>query len=136
MARKPAAAPAFLTRGDLIDALEQNRQERRKLEALLKPFEDEYKVIKGRIMEDLLANKEEGGKTASATVSISRILVPVMDDPVVAFKYLVRTNNLHILLGQPFSTPAWRELAVERKVVIPGTHSFEKVDLNHSSTKT
>lgn len=135
--KKVAAAPAApLTRSDKINALEANRQKRRELEAQLKPLEDEYKVLKAELLDDLLNSKEEGAKTAAATVSVSRILVPVMDDSALAMKYLLKTNNMHILLGQPFSTPAWRELAVERKVAIPGTHSFEKVDLNHSSTKT
>ena len=138
MARK-AAAPAAtkpLSRSDMINALEKNRQARRKLEAQMKPLEEEYKTIKAALIEDLINSKEEGAKTAAATVSLSRIMVPVMDDPAAAFKFLLKTNNLHILLGQPFSTPAWRELAMERKVAIPGTHAFEKVDLNHSSTKT
>jgi hypothetical protein len=138
VARKKAAASpvAPMTRSDKINALEANREARRKIEAQLKPLEDEYKVLKAELLDDLVNSKEEGARTSTATISVSRILVPVMDDPVQALKYLLKTNNMHVLLNQPFSTPAWRELAVERKVVIPGTHAFEKVDLNHSSTKT
>ncbi len=136
VARKKAAADAPMSRSERINALEKNRQARRKLEAQLKPLEDEYKVLKAELLNDLINSKEEGAKTSLATVSVSRLLVPVMDDPAAAFKFLLKTNNMHVLLGQPFSTPAWRELVVERKVEIPGTHSFEKVDLNHSSAKT
>lgn len=138
VARKKVAptTAAPMTRSEKINALDANRAKRRALEAQLKPLEDEYKVLKAELLNDLLNSNEEGAKTAQATVSVSRILVPVMDDPVAAFKFLLKTNNMHVLLGQPFSTPAWRELAVERKVAIPGTHSFEKVDLNHTSTKT
>jgi len=131
--KKEGAKPS---RSELINSLEKNRQARRKLEAQLKPLEEEYKSLKATLIEDLVANKEEGAKTTMATISLSRLPVPVMDDPEKAFKFLLKTNNMHILLGQPFSTPAWRELAVDRKVEIPGTHSFEKVDLNHTSTKT
>lgn len=138
MARKPtgaAPAPLALTRGELIDQLELNRQERRKLEVLMKPLEDEYKVIKGKILESMLADKEEKSGTSLATVSVSHVTVPVVDDPEEAIKYLVRTKNLHILLGQPFSTPSWRELVERKGGDLPGTHTFEKIDLNHTSIK-
>ena len=142
MARKPTAAGAAavtdapMTRGELIDALEANRQARRDLEILLKPYEDEYKILKSKIIELLLADKEEKAGTSNATVSISRVKVPVFDDIEAAIKFVARTKNYQVFLGQPFSTPAWRELVASKGCDVPGTHTFEKVDLNHTSIKS
>ena len=136
MARKAPPAPLELTRGELINLLEANRQERRKYELLLKPLEDEYKRLKSKILESLLADNEEKAGTGTATVSVSRVTVPVIDDVSVCIKYLVKTGELHALLGQPFSTPAWRELVKHKGADLPGTHTFEKIDLNHSSIKS
>jgi hypothetical protein len=138
MARKPTgagAAPLALTRGELIDQLELNRRERRKLEVLMKPLEDEYKVIKGKILESLLADKEEKAGTTMATVSVSHVTVPVIDDIEEIIKYLVKSKGLYALQGQPFRTPEWRELVERKGTDLPGTHTFEKVDLNHTSIK-
>lgn len=141
MAKKPspAAGAAEMSLGDLIDALDMNRQNRRKYEEALKPLEEEYKVLKADILSKMLNKEISGGLEKAggkfATVSISRTTVPVLDDPLVCMKYLVRTGNVHALLSQPFSTPAWRELVERKGADLPGTHTFEKVDLNHSSIK-
>ena len=124
-----------MTRSQLIDALERNREERRIIEQGLKPLEAEYKELKGKIIESLIAAGEEKSGTTIATVSLSKIKVPVVEDQLAAMKYLVRTKNLHILLAQPFSTPSWRELVGIKGDDIPGTRTFEKIDLNHSSIK-
>ncbi len=137
MAKKPspAAGAAEMSLGDLIDALDMNRQNRRKYEEALKPLEAEYKVLKAEILTKLLGEGMEKAGGRFATVSVSRVTVPVVDDPAVMLKYLVRTNGVHALLSQPFSTPAWRELVERKGADLPGTHTFEKVDLNHSSIK-
>lgn len=131
MAKKPAE-PSL---GDLIDALDMNRQSRRKYEDALKPLEAEYKRLKALVLESLISSNMEKAGGKFATVSISRVTVPVVDDPLAAMKYLVRTGDVHALLAQPFSTPAWRELVERKGGDLPGTHTFEKVDLNHSSIK-
>lgn len=142
MAKKPlpAAGAAEMSLGDLIDALDMNRQKRRKLEALLKPLEEEYKVLKADILNKMLDKTVTGGLEKAggkfATVSISRTTLPVVDDAAVMLKYLVRSGDTHALLAQPFSTPAWRELVERKGADLPGTHTFEKVDLNHSSIKS
>lgn len=132
MAKKPTAAPSL---GDLIDALDMNRQKRRTIEQALKPLEDEYKVLKAEILNKLLGDKMEKAGGKFATVSVSRTTVPVVDDPLVMLKYLIRTGDVHALQAQPFSTPAWRELVERKGADLPGTHTFEKVDLNHTSIK-
>ena len=132
MAKKPVAEPSL---GDLIDALDSNRSKRKAIELALKPLEGEYKELKAKILESLISSNMEKAGGKFATVSISRVTVPVVDDPLAAMKYLVKTGDVHALLAQPFSTPAWRELVERKGGDLPGTHTFEKVDLNHSSIK-
>lgn len=137
MAKKlsPTAGAAEMSLGDLIDALDMNRQKRRAIEQALKPLEEEYKVTKAEILNKLLNSNMEKAGGRFATVSVSHTTVPVVDDPAMMLKYLVRTGDVHVLLAQPFSTPAWRELVERKGRDLPGTHTFEKVDLNHTSIK-
>lgn len=131
----PATAYAAMTLGQLIDKMQDNRDQRRPLEAAMKPLEEDYKLLKMVIIDKLAKEGVEKNGTARATVSISRVTVPVIDDTETLVKYLVRTKNLHVFLGQPMSTPSWRELVERKGGDLPGTHTFTKIDLNHTSIK-
>lgn len=122
--------------GELIDKLDENRAARRPLEAAMKPLEADYKLLKEAILQKLFEQKLEKQGTSKATVSVSRVTVPVLDDIEALIKYLVRTKNLHVLLGQPMSTPSWRELVERKGGDLPGSHTFVKIDLNHASIKS
>lgn len=137
MARaKPAAVAPTKSIGELIDDLELNRQARRKIEETLKPLEDSYKDIKADIIKMLDATHQHGGDSKIASVSISEVTVPKVLDVELLIKHIVKTKAYHLLLAQPMTTPSWRE-AVERNkgLDLPGTETFVKRDLNHSSIK-
>ena len=131
---EPAAKPVVL--GVLIDQLELNRRKRREYEVLLKPLEEEYKTLKASIMEQLESTGQSKAGSDLATVSISEVTVPAIDDIGELLKYLIRTKSLHVFLAQPLSTPSWRELVERKGTDLPGTHTFVKRDLNHSSIKS
>ena len=130
-------APKAPSLGSLIDQLEKNRRERRKIEAMAKPLEDEYKELKAKIMEILDATGQLKAGSELANVAITTTTVPQIDDVEALVKYLIRTKNLHVFLAQPMSTPSWREL-VERNggKDLPGSHTFVKRDLSHTSVKS
>lgn len=122
--------------GELIDLLDDNRTTRRPLEAALKPLDKDYTLIKEAILIKLVEQKLEKQGTTKATVSVSRVTIPVIDDMEAATTWLKRNKMMHIFLKQPFSTPSWREIVGRKRGDLPGTHTFTKVDLNHSSIKS
>ncbi len=137
MAKSSAAlkeVPKELTTGELIDQLEANRQKRRKLELLVKPLEDEYKELKLQIIAQLDASNTLTGSSRGASVSISEIEVPKVLDIEKLVGYLVKKKQFHLFLAQPLTTPAWREAkGLLKGSDLPGTETFTKRDLNHSS---
>ena len=120
---------------DLINALEKNRSQRRKLEEAVKPLELEYKELKTKIMEQLDAQGTDKAATKIASVSISEVTVPVVEDVTKLVPFIARNKLWHLFLSQPLTTPAWREVVGMKGKDLPGTKTFVKRDINHASIK-
>jgi hypothetical protein len=123
------------TVGQMIDRMEEIRIEKRKLEAGIKPLEEEYKGLKTKIIERLDAEGSLKASSRLASVSISEVTVPVVEDISKLIPFIARNKLWHLFLAQPLTTPAWREAVGLKGKDLPGTKSFTKRDLNHSSLK-
>ena len=123
------------TVGDMIDRMEQIRNEKRKIEEKVKPLEAEYKELKAAIIERLDSEHSLKASSRSASVSISETTVPVVKDVEAMLKHIVKQKLWHLLLAQPLTTPAWRECVGMKGMDLPGTETFVKRDLNHASLK-
>lgn len=120
---------------DLINKLEKNRSLRRKLEDEMKPLEAEYRQLKADIITKLDAEGTNKSATNLASVTISEVTVPVVKEIDKLVPYIVRNKLWHLFLSQPLTTPAWREIVGMKGKDLPGTETFVKRDLNHTSLK-
>ncbi len=121
--------------GELIDRLEVIRRERKKLADKDAPLEDEYKTLKVKILASLDAQKSLKASSRTASVSVSEPTVPVVKDISKLVAYISRNKLWHLFLSQPLTTPAWREAVELKGSDLPGTETFKKRDINHSSIK-
>jgi hypothetical protein len=122
--------------GVLIALLDKNREKRREIDKQLAPFESDYKELKKLIIEKLDAEKSTKGACATASVSISEVEVPVIEDIKLLVAHIKRHNLWHLFLAQPLTTPSWREAKALKGADLPGTATFIKRDLNHASIKS
>lgn len=132
-----AALPAIDPRpvGDIIALFEENRTKRRKIQKDLDPLEAEYKDLKAIIITKLDAEHSTKGACATASVTISEVEVPVIEDIQKLVDHIKRNKLWHLFLAQPLTTPAWREAKGLKGSDLPGTKTFIKRDLNHASIK-
>lgn len=116
--------------GDIIDELQQVREEQRELSAQIKELNERINVLKADALEQM---KRLGIAKASgelATVSVSEIEVPSVTDWTKLMRYIKRESAFH-LFERRISKSAWGELVASRQgKAIPGVESFTKVDLN------
>ncbi len=121
--------------GELIDRLEVIRRERKVLADKDKPLEDEYKELKVKILVGLDAQKSLKASSRTASVSVSETTVPVVKDISKLVAHISRNKLWHLFLAQPLTTPAWREVVELKGADLPGTETFTKRDITHSSIK-
>lgn len=121
--------------GELIDELEELRRERKPFYDKAKHLKDDYDEVKGKIIALLDAQQSLKGASAKASVSISETPVPVVKDIEQLLRWIVKNKAWHLVLAQPLTTPAWREAVEKKGSDLPGTETFVKRDLNHSSLK-
>ncbi len=126
--------PKEQTIGDMIERMETLRIQRRELAAKDAPLKEEYDDLKRKVIEQLDKTKQTKAAWAGVTVSISETDVPVVKDAKALIKYIVREDLFHLFLAQPLSTPSWREAKGLKGSDLPGTESFMKRDLKHSSS--
>lgn len=118
--------------GALVDKLHLVREEVRGHEAKAKEarkIKDELETQLMGIMLDDQGIEKVTGKLA--TVTISRLDVPQIDDWAKTERFILRNKALY-LYERRISGKAFRELIAERgpKKPIPGISVFEKVSLN------
>ena len=116
------------TLGGQIDALNDLREEKRKLDAQLKDVEQRYETAQQEVMamlEEQGADKATGKK---ATASISVSVVGNIEDRDALDTFMKKTGNFQLLQNR-ISLPAMREL-LEKKGAIPGVSVFHKKTLN------
>ena len=116
------------TLGGQIDALNDLREEKRKLDAQLKDVEQRYETAQQEVMallEEQGADKATGKK---ATASITVAVVGNIEDRDALDAFMKKTGNFQLLQNR-ISLPAMREL-LEKKGAIPGVSVFHKKTLN------
>jgi hypothetical protein len=115
--------------GELIDKLHTLREQKRELEAAIKPISAEMESINNYLLEKL---QEEGMPKASgksATVSVGETVVPNVDDWDSFYDYIKKEDALY-LLERRVSSTAYRELRNLIDGEIPGVTPFTKITLN------
>jgi len=129
--------------GDLINRLDEIRQERKPLDKKSNELKADYDEIVVQVMALLDASGTLKGSSAKATVSISEVDVPIFlkidesdsNSRVQFFKWAVRTGNLHMMTPSCISAPAFREVLQLKGGCPPGIAVFTKRGLNHTSLK-
>jgi hypothetical protein len=118
--------------GALVDKLHLIREEVRAHEAQAKEARKVKDELEVKILAAMLDDQEVEKVTGKlATVTISRLNVPQVEDWQKTERFILRNNALY-LYERRISGKAFRELIAERgpRKPIPGIKVFEKVSLN------
>ena len=122
------------TLGDISDELHFEREEIRKLGELLERKKKSFKEKEKRALDRM---KEAGVLSitgAHATMSVSEVTVPSIEDWKKYYRYIKQHNAFHLLERRPASK-AWREEVENRRgKPVPGSKGFEKRTLNLRNT--
>ena len=123
--------------GDLLEQMADVKIKRDKLSAQDKVLKEEYDALGEEIMRRLETEGSTGQKSKRASVSISEIDVPVLNDIEAFTKWAMRTKNLHLFTTSCVSSPAWREVIAynAKHTPPPGTEVFTKKNLNFRLNK-
>ena len=128
--RTPPNIPKSI--GAKIDALFTLREKRRELEAQAEELKKDADFIELAVMEQMKAEGIESSRGVKATVSISKNIVPNVEDWDAFYKYILRNNWFHLLQKRP-SVSGCQEI-FEMKKRIPGVVPFEKETINLRKT--
>lgn len=118
--------------GSLVDKLHLAREEVRGHEAKAKEARKTKDELEVKVLAAMLDDQEIEKATGKlATVTISRLEVPQVDDWQKTERFILRNKALY-LYERRISGKAFRELIAERgpKKPIPGIKVFEKISLN------
>lgn len=128
---------AKLNVGDLLEQMADIKIKRDKLSAQDKPLKEEYDALGEEVMRRLDKEGSTGQKSKRASVSITEIDVPVLNDIEAFTKWATRTKNLHLFTASCVSSPAWREVIQlnAKHTPPPGTEVFTKKNLNFRLNK-
>ena len=123
--------------GDLLEQMADIKIKRDKLSAQDKPLKEQYDSLGEEIMRRLESEGSTGQKSKRASVSITEIDVPVLNDITAFAKWALKTGNTHVFTSSCISSPAWREvIALNAKhTPPPGTEVFTKKNLNFRLNK-
>lgn len=114
--------------GPTIDALDNLRENKRKLQAEIDIIEGEYRELEEALMDKLEAEGSDKGSGKHASASITRSVVGNVTDWDKLNAYVKKTGYFH-LYQKRLSDPAVRELFEQGKK-IPGCEPFTKRRLN------
>jgi hypothetical protein len=117
-----------LSLGEMIDAMQSNREERRCLESQTKELKSAYDDMERGILVKLNELNISNARGGAASASLKESVVPTVKDRDAFLNYIRETDSLHLLTCAP-STPACRELWQSGEV-IPGVESFNRQSLN------
>lgn len=128
---------AKLNVGDLLEQMADVKIKRDKLSAQAEPLKEEYDALGEEVMRRLDKEGSTGQKSRRASVSITEIDVPVLNDIEAFTKWATRTKNLHLFTASCVSSPAWREVIQlnAKHTPPPGTEVFTKKNLNFRLNK-
>jgi len=114
--------------GDIIERMNQLRDEKRQLNAEIKALDDEYQELEAALLAVMDGQNTQIAATKRVHASISEQVVPTVEDWDALYEYIKETDQLH-LLQRRVATPAWREL-LESGEQVPGTASYTKRSVN------
>jgi len=117
------------TLGELIDLLDRVRDVKREVQAQLDKVTAKESEIKARLLEAAIAQKVSKSTGSTATMSISRSIVPVASDWDKVNKFVLRHKEL-ALFQKRLSPVRYRELLEDYPQGIPGLDSREDVRIN------
>ena len=128
---------AGLNVGELLEQMADVKIKRDKLSAQDKPLKEQYDALGEEVMRRLEKEGSTGQKSKRASVSISEVDVPVLNDITAFAKWALKTGNTHVFTSSCVSSPAWREvIALNAKhTPPPGTAVFTKKNLNFRLNK-
>lgn len=126
MTRESKGPPPTL--GGQIDALNELREKKRKLEAQVKDIEQQYEAVQQVVLVILGEQGADKATGKKATASISVSVVGNIEDRDALDAFMKKTGNFQLLQNR-ISLPAMREL-LEKKGAIPGVSVFHKKTLN------
>jgi hypothetical protein len=116
------------TIGGKIDQLHALREQKRALEEKIKMLSDQMDSLESELISDMQAEGITRSTGTAATVSVSEVVRPSVDDWELFYNYIHKNRYYHLLERRP-SVAACREL-FETKGTIPGVVPFTQRKLN------
>jgi len=129
----PAKLRLPKTIGGTIDAMFKNRQTQQEIGKQLSAAKEDYKALENHAFENFAKDNLEGGRGKLAQASISRKVVPQVEDWDTLYKYISRTKSFD-LLQKRLSTMAVNQRWDDKKKV-PGVDSFTKISISLTKVK-
>lgn len=114
--------------GESIDRLYELKQEKAELNRQIKDLDDQYAEIEANVLAQLNELGVETGKSGTASATVSRSIVPNVDDWDAFYNYIVESNQPYLLERRP-SVTAFRDLT-QAGESIPGVSSYTKISLS------
>lgn len=119
--------------GSRIDEIWTLREAKRDLESEVKAIEKDINALSEQLLETMAINGLFKSTGARATVSISELVKPSVEDWDVFYAYIRKTNQFHLMERRP-SVVGCREL-FDLKGAIPGVVPFTHRRLNVRTVK-
>lgn len=118
------------TLGELIDELQQIREERRDLTAQDKALSSQYKETEAKVIAELNRVGLEKASGALASASLSETEVPAVKDWTKLMRFIKKNGALH-LFERRLAKSSWvEEVQARNGRDLPGVEAFTKVGLN------
>ena len=117
------------TLGELIDMLDRVRDAKKGIQDKLNLATAKENELKGMILEAATSQRITKATGSTATMSISRSIVPVAVDWHKANKWILRHGELN-LFQKRLSPTRYRELREDYTSGIPGLEDHEQVRIN------
>ena len=116
--------------GKLADELYALREKKGQLYAQIRALEEEETALENKLLTEMEGHGLDQIRGDSATISISRSVVPQVQDWDALYKYVLRHKAVH-LLQRRLAIAAYREaLELNKGKPLPGVIDFEKTTLN------
>lgn len=110
--------------GKMIDEMFDLRESKKELERKVKLINEEMTLLEAELIQKLDAEETSMGRGRSASASITKSEVPMVDDWDIFGQYLI-DNEMLYLLQRRVAVRAFRELR-DAGEEIPGTTTFPK----------
>jgi len=116
--------------GAQIDALHATREKMRELNSELKIHQAKKAELEAGLLASLEAQGIEQSRGTTATVTVTRAIVPNVLDWEAFYAY-IKANDAFYLLDRRASAPSYRELLEARDgKAVPGVEPFERTTIS------